>query len=179
MIQNDFVIVLSQWQLLTQICLALSALILRAVEDGKPVEKLFYSLWNLQSEDDDNVAVLEMLTVLPEELIDTQASDCNISSAHRSQYGQEVYNFSFRFATTILLFVTHCIFLSFIVLAFYLFVYFVWFAYTLFLYYVVVYLNSFSPTHLWFLSSYCNNLRKVLMDVFNCMKGKEKFCVAY
>ncbi|XP_044466271.1 transportin MOS14 isoform X2 [Mangifera indica] len=77
-------------QLLTQICLALSALILRAVEDGKPVEKLFYSLWNLQSEDDDNVAVLEMLTVLPEELIDTQASDCNISSAHRSQYGQEL-----------------------------------------------------------------------------------------
>ncbi|KAJ0113292.1 hypothetical protein Patl1_02485 [Pistacia atlantica] len=77
-------------QLLTQICLALSALILRAVEHGKPVEKLFYSLQNLQSEDDGNVAVLEMLTVLPEELIDTQASDCNISSAHRSQYGQEL-----------------------------------------------------------------------------------------
>ncbi|KAK3183949.1 hypothetical protein Dsin_031235 [Dipteronia sinensis] len=77
-------------QLLTQICLALSALILRAVEHGKPIEKLFYSLQNLQSQDNGNIAVLEMLTVLPEELIDSQASDCNISSAHRSQYGQEL-----------------------------------------------------------------------------------------
>ncbi|KAH9742978.1 Xpo1 domain-containing protein [Citrus sinensis] len=77
-------------QLLTQICLALSALILRAVEHGKPIEKLFYSLQNLQSQDNGNMAVLEMLTVLPEEVIDCQASDCNISSAHRSQYGQEL-----------------------------------------------------------------------------------------
>ncbi|KAK2665936.1 hypothetical protein Ddye_004510 [Dipteronia dyeriana] len=77
-------------QLLTQICLALSALILRAVEHGKPIEKLFYSLQNLQSQDNGYIAVLEMLTVLPEELIDSQASDCNISSAHRSQYGQEL-----------------------------------------------------------------------------------------
>ncbi|KAJ4729616.1 Transportin like [Melia azedarach] len=77
-------------QLLTQICLALSALILRAVEHGKPIEKLFYSLQNLQSQDDGNIAVLEMLTVLPEEVVDSQASDCNISSAHRSQYGQEL-----------------------------------------------------------------------------------------
>ncbi|KAH9791452.1 Xpo1 domain-containing protein [Citrus sinensis] len=77
-------------QLLTQICLALSALILRAVEHGKPIEKLFYSLQNLQSQDNGNMAVLEMLTVLPEEVIDSQASDCNISSAHRSQYGQEL-----------------------------------------------------------------------------------------
>ncbi|KAL5864664.1 hypothetical protein ACOSQ3_002178 [Xanthoceras sorbifolium] len=77
-------------QLLTQICLALSALILRAVEHGKPIEKLFYSLQNLQSQDNGNIAVLEMLTVLPEELIDSQVSDCNISSALRSQYGQEL-----------------------------------------------------------------------------------------
>lgn len=76
--------------LLTQICLALSALILRAVEHGKPIEKLFYSLQNLQSQDNGDMAVLEMLTVLPEEVIDSQASDCNISSAHRSQYGQEL-----------------------------------------------------------------------------------------
>ncbi|GLT95639.1 hypothetical protein SLE2022_133070 [Rubroshorea leprosula] len=77
-------------QLLTQVCLALSALILRAAEHGKPIQQLFYSLQNLQSQDDGNVAVLEMLTVLPEEAIDTQSSDCKISPSHRSQYGQEL-----------------------------------------------------------------------------------------
>ncbi|XP_050235251.1 transportin MOS14 isoform X2 [Mercurialis annua] len=77
-------------QLLTQICLALSALILRAVEHGKPIEQLFYSLQTLQNQEDGNVAVLEMLTVLPEELVDTQNSDNTISQAHRSQYGQEL-----------------------------------------------------------------------------------------
>ncbi|KAI7754126.1 hypothetical protein M8C21_014870, partial [Ambrosia artemisiifolia] len=53
-------------QLLTQICLALSTLILHAVEYNKPIEKLFYSLQNLQGQDDGNIVVLEMLTVLPE-----------------------------------------------------------------------------------------------------------------
>ncbi|KAM1014807.1 hypothetical protein EV2_045750 [Malus domestica] len=77
-------------QLLTQICLALSALILRAVEHGKPVEQLFYSLQNLQTQVDGNVAVLEMLTVLPEEILDNQNADSKISSADRSQYGQEL-----------------------------------------------------------------------------------------
>ncbi|XP_068335020.1 uncharacterized protein [Pyrus communis] len=77
-------------QLLTQICLALSALILRAVEHGKPVEQLFYSLQNLQTQVDGNVAVLEMLTVLPEEVLDNQNADSKISSADRSQYGQEI-----------------------------------------------------------------------------------------
>ncbi|XP_058004668.1 transportin MOS14 isoform X3 [Hevea brasiliensis] len=77
-------------QLLTQICLALAALILRAVEHGKPIEQLFYSLQTLQNQDDGNVAVLEMLTVLPEEVVDTQNTDSHISPAHRSQYGQEL-----------------------------------------------------------------------------------------
>lgn len=75
---------------MTQICLALSALVLRAVEHGKPIERLFYSLQGLQNQDDGNIAVLEMLTVLPEEVIDTQNTDSRISSAQRSQYGQEV-----------------------------------------------------------------------------------------
>ncbi|ONI20149.1 hypothetical protein PRUPE_3G316100 [Prunus persica] len=77
-------------KLLTQICLALSALILRAAEHGKPVEQLFYSLQNLQTQVDGNVAVLEMLTVLPEEVLDNQNTDCKISSADRNQYGQEL-----------------------------------------------------------------------------------------
>lgn len=81
-------------QLLTQICLALSALILRAVEHEKPIEQLFYSLQNLQSQDDGNLAVLEMLTVLPEEIVDNQNADCKISSACRNQYIQEVNNVS-------------------------------------------------------------------------------------
>ncbi|GMJ01364.1 hypothetical protein like AT1G12930 [Hibiscus trionum] len=77
-------------QLLTQICLALSALILRSVEHGKPIEKLFYSLQNLRTQNDGIVAVLEMLTVLPEEIVDTQTTDCQISASHRNQYGQEL-----------------------------------------------------------------------------------------
>lgn len=77
-------------QLLTQICLALAALMLCALEHGKPIEQLFYSLRTLQSQDDGNVAVLEMLTVLPEEVVDTQNADCRVSPAHRSQYGREL-----------------------------------------------------------------------------------------
>ncbi|XP_010528108.1 PREDICTED: transportin MOS14 [Tarenaya hassleriana] len=59
-------------QLLTQICLALSALLLHADPYSKPFEKLMFSLQNLQTHDDGNVAVLELLTVLPEELSDTR-----------------------------------------------------------------------------------------------------------
>ncbi|KAG6435104.1 hypothetical protein SASPL_106755 [Salvia splendens] len=76
-------------QLLTQICLALSTLILHAAEDGKPIEKLFYSLQNLQSHDNGNAAVLEMLTVLPE-IIEDQNGDFSVSSARRKEYGQEL-----------------------------------------------------------------------------------------
>ncbi|KAL0450852.1 UNVERIFIED_CONTAM: hypothetical protein Slati_1641600 [Sesamum latifolium] len=76
-------------QLLTQICLALSMLVLHAVEHGKPIEKLFYSLQNLQSQDNGNNSVLEMLTVLPE-IIEDQNSDCLIPSARRYEYEQEL-----------------------------------------------------------------------------------------
>ncbi|CAI0555773.1 unnamed protein product [Linum tenue] len=77
-------------QLLTQICLALAALILSSVDDKKPIEQLFYSLQTLQNDDDGNVAVLEMLTVLPEEVADTRSTDSSISLFQRSQYGQEL-----------------------------------------------------------------------------------------
>ncbi|XP_068665296.1 transportin MOS14 isoform X2 [Aristolochia californica] len=77
-------------QLLTQICLALSSLILHAVEHKQPIDQLFSSLHQLQSQDNGNNAVLEMLTVLPEEVIEDQNSDCNISPARRCQYGREL-----------------------------------------------------------------------------------------
>ncbi|XP_074333449.1 transportin MOS14 isoform X3 [Apium graveolens] len=71
-------------QLLTQICLALSALILHMMEHNKPIEKLFYSLQNLQSQDNGNIAVLEMLTVLPE-VVEDQSTYIG-----RCLYGQEL-----------------------------------------------------------------------------------------
>ncbi|XP_062105267.1 transportin MOS14 isoform X1 [Humulus lupulus] len=79
-------------QLLTQICLALSALILGAVEHGKPIEQLFYSLQNLQTQQDDgNIAVLEMLTVLPEEVIENQhGGDTKLTLTNRTQYAREL-----------------------------------------------------------------------------------------
>ncbi|CAA0824590.1 ARM repeat superfamily protein [Striga hermonthica] len=76
-------------QLLTQICLAISTLVLHAVEHRKPIEQLFYSLRNLQSHDNGNTAVLEMLTVLPE-IVEDQNSNCSISSARRNEYEQEL-----------------------------------------------------------------------------------------
>ncbi|KAM7509352.1 hypothetical protein LguiA_019805 [Lonicera macranthoides] len=76
-------------QLLTQICLALSALILHVVEHGKPIGKLLYSLQSLQSQDDGDIAVLEMLTVLPE-VVDDKTTDCNLGSAMRCEYDREL-----------------------------------------------------------------------------------------
>lgn len=81
-------------QLLTQICLALSTLLLHAIERGKPIEKLFYSLQNLQSADNGNIAVLEMLTVLPE-VVEDHISNCCKSLKHRYEYEQEVLSLSF------------------------------------------------------------------------------------
>ncbi|KAL8139982.1 hypothetical protein V2J09_006003 [Rumex salicifolius] len=77
-------------QLLTQICLALSALILRAAEHKKPIEQLFHNLQNLQCLENGNMAVLEMLTVLPEEIVEDQSTDSCINSARRGQYTQEL-----------------------------------------------------------------------------------------
>ncbi|CAL0322772.1 unnamed protein product [Lupinus luteus] len=77
-------------QLLTQICLALSSLVLQVVAHGNPIEQLFYSLQSLQSQDNGNIAVLEMLTVLPEEVFDNQRIESKISSLHKSHYTQEL-----------------------------------------------------------------------------------------
>ncbi|CAI9111638.1 OLC1v1011901C1 [Oldenlandia corymbosa var. corymbosa] len=63
-------------QLLTQICLALSTLLIHAVDRGKPFEKLFYSLQNLQSQEGGDNAILEMLTVLPEVIEDHTTHYC-------------------------------------------------------------------------------------------------------
>ncbi|XP_058098425.1 protein transport protein SEC13 homolog B-like [Magnolia sinica] len=80
-----------EWQqLLTQVCLALSALVIHAVEHKKPIKQLFFSLDRLRTQDNGNIVVLEMLTVLPEEVIKDQNTDCNISSNRRCQYGREV-----------------------------------------------------------------------------------------
>ncbi|KAG0461418.1 hypothetical protein HPP92_021715 [Vanilla planifolia] len=77
-------------QLLTQICLALSALVLRAVDRKLPIEQFFSSLSNLQRLENGNVAVLEMLTVLPEEVVEDQSGDRNINAANRSQFTREL-----------------------------------------------------------------------------------------
>lgn len=77
-------------QLLTQICLALSALVLRAVEHQKPIEQLFASLEKLQSQENGNVAVLEMLTVLPEEVVEDQNGDRKIDAASRCKFTREL-----------------------------------------------------------------------------------------
>ncbi|KAM0058466.1 putative importin-beta domain, armadillo-like helical, exportin-1/Importin-beta [Helianthus debilis subsp. tardiflorus] len=76
-------------QLLTQICLALSTLILHAVEYYKPIEKLFYSLQNLQGQDDGNIVVLEMLTVLPE-VVEDESASYKTKSGQKIDYGPEL-----------------------------------------------------------------------------------------
>ncbi|XP_075515265.1 transportin MOS14 isoform X1 [Primulina tabacum] len=76
-------------QLLTQICLALSTLVLHAAEHGKPIGNLWYCLQNLQSQHNGSPAALEVLTVLPE-IIEDQNSDSSMTSAQRYEYGQEL-----------------------------------------------------------------------------------------
>ncbi|KAL0732764.1 hypothetical protein Bca4012_008973 [Brassica carinata] len=71
-------------QLLTQICLALSALLLHADPYSKPFDKLMFALQNLQAHDDGNVVLLELLTVLPEEISDTR------HLSHQSDLRQEL-----------------------------------------------------------------------------------------
>ncbi|XP_020585146.1 transportin MOS14 isoform X2 [Phalaenopsis equestris] len=77
-------------QLLTQICLALSALVLRAVEHKMPIEQFFSSLNKLQSQENGNTAVLEMLTVLPEEVVEDKSGDCRIDARSRCQFTREL-----------------------------------------------------------------------------------------
>ncbi|CAL5439537.1 unnamed protein product [Camellia sinensis] len=57
-------------------------------QHSKPIEQLFYSLENLQSQDDGNIAVLEMLTVLLE-VVEDPSTDSIISPARRGEYGRE------------------------------------------------------------------------------------------
>lgn len=82
-------------QLLTQICLALSALLLHADPYSKPFDKLMFALQNLQAHDDGNVVLLELLTVLPEEISDTR------HVSHHSDLRQEVFSFSFAFSQSL------------------------------------------------------------------------------
>ncbi|KAG6519369.1 transportin MOS14-like [Zingiber officinale] len=77
-------------QLLTQICLALSALILRSIEQSMPIDQLFSSLHQHETQENGNLAVLEMLTVLPEEVVENRNWDCNISTEKRSQFTREL-----------------------------------------------------------------------------------------
>jgi hypothetical protein len=130
---------LLSWQLLTQICLALSALILQVVAHGNPIEQLFYSLRNLQSEDNGNIAVLEMLTVLPEEVVDNQRIDSKINSLHISHYTQEVWEL------LLLIWSSQC------------HIYVLPFSNPEFPHAILF--NSFCLIHLWFSSSCCGNLK--------------------
>ncbi|MCO5579914.1 hypothetical protein L7F22_033781 [Adiantum nelumboides] len=77
-------------QLLTQICLALSALVLRAVELKKPVEKLFASLSEIQGHGVGSHAILELLTVLPEEVIEENVVNATVNSERRWHFTQEL-----------------------------------------------------------------------------------------
>lgn len=77
-------------QLLTQICLALSALVLRAVELKKPVEQLFASLSEIQGHGVGSYAILELLTVLPEEVIEDNIVNATVESEHRRHFTQEL-----------------------------------------------------------------------------------------
>lgn len=79
-------------QLLTQICLALSALVLRSEEWKKPIEQLFAGLNELQEgHGNGSSAILELLTVLPEEVIEDQKNNATVSSARRWHFSQEVF----------------------------------------------------------------------------------------
>lgn len=88
---------------MTQICLALSGLVLRAVEHKKPIEQLFASLHKLQSQDNENIAVLELLTVLPEEVVEDQNVDRSIDPNSRAQFTREVHAAVFCFPGRLLL----------------------------------------------------------------------------
>lgn len=101
-------VVIRSWnwelQLLTQICLALSALLLHADPYSKPFDKLMFALQNLQAHDDGNVVLLELLTVLPEEISDTR------HSSHHSDLRQEVYPSHFlKSLFSFSSFVPHCL----------------------------------------------------------------------
>lgn len=63
---------------------------LRAVEWSKPVEQLFASLSELQGQGTGSNAILELLRVLPEEVMEDQLVNISVDSARRWQFRQEV-----------------------------------------------------------------------------------------
>lgn len=63
---------------------------LRAAEARKPVEQLFASLNELQGQGIGSNAVLELLTVLPEEVLEDQSLLSSVDSSRRSQFSIEV-----------------------------------------------------------------------------------------
>lgn len=63
---------------------------LRATEARKPVEQLFASLNELQGQDTGSNAVLELLAVLSEEVLDDQSLLSSVDSSRRFQFTQEV-----------------------------------------------------------------------------------------
>jgi transportin-3 len=67
--------------------------VLRAAEARKPVEQLFASLNELQGQGTGSNAVLELLTVLPEEVLEDQSLLSSVDSSRRSQFSNEVRKF--------------------------------------------------------------------------------------
>lgn len=64
---------------------------LREVECKKPMEQLFSSLEMLRSEENGIIAVFEILTVFPEEVMEEQISDQGgIGCTFSSQFAREV-----------------------------------------------------------------------------------------
>ncbi|KAJ4794999.1 Transportin-3 [Rhynchospora pubera] len=81
-------------QLLTQICLALSALLLRMEDQKATIEQLFGSLQKLQVLDNGYIAVLELLTVLPEEVSEDLIGGTSADSQTRSCFKRELLSYT-------------------------------------------------------------------------------------
>ncbi|EFJ12365.1 hypothetical protein SELMODRAFT_446653 [Selaginella moellendorffii] len=90
-------------QLLTQICLALSALIFRSPEARSLIQQLFGRLYELQCQGSGSHAVLELLTVLPEEVTEEKTIVANVNSDHRRQFSNELLSHS----SSVLKFLVH------------------------------------------------------------------------
>jgi hypothetical protein len=60
------------------------------VESKKPVEQLFASLYEFQGEGVGSNAILELLTVLPEEVIEDNTLNLTVDAERRWNFTQEV-----------------------------------------------------------------------------------------
>ncbi|XP_078159617.1 ARM repeat superfamily protein isoform X1 [Carex rostrata] len=81
-------------QLLTQICLALSVLMLRMEDQKTTIEQLFSSLEKLQAQNNGYIAVLELLTVLPEEVTEDLIGGTSADSQTRSCFKRELLSYT-------------------------------------------------------------------------------------